>query len=406
MDRTDQGAPARGALQGIRVVDLSRVLGGPLAGQILADHGADVVKVEPPQGDETRDWGPPFQGDASSYFLNVNRNKRALALDLRTEGGRGVLLRLLEHADVLIENFKPGTMEGWGLGFDVLSQRFPRLVHASVTGFGPDGPLGGYPGYDLLAQAWTGMVSVNGSAESGPLRLGMPVVDMATGQNAVIGILLALLERQRSGRGQHVDLTLYDTGISLLHPQAPNWFMSGVRPGLTGNEHPNIAPYSLHRTKGAPVFITVGNNGQFRRLCEVIGRPDLAADERFRTNADRVRNRRVLTEAIEAAICERDGEELAIAMLEAGVPGGAVLPVDKALQHPHTLHRQMVVSAGDYRGVGIPVKLSRTPGSVRTPPPDFNADGAGILAEAGYSGEEIDTLLAEGAVRTERQRHG
>ncbi|WP_444756655.1 CaiB/BaiF CoA transferase family protein [Pseudomonas sp. A014] len=395
-----------GALEGLRVIDLSRVLGGPLAGQILADHGADVIKVEPPLGDETREWGPPFQGDASAYFLNVNRNKRALALDLACDEGRDVLLRLLEGADVLIDNFKPGTLEKWGLGYDVLAKRFEGLIHATVTGFGVDGPFGGYPGYDLMAQAWAGLVSVNGSAASGPLRVGMPVIDMATGANAVIGILLALHERHRSGKGQHIDLTLYDTGISLLHPHAPNWFMSGKVPGLSGNEHPSISPYSLFATRGQPVLITVGNDNQFRRLCHVLGLPEMAEDERFASNALRIVNRRALTEAMERQLLNYEGEEIARKLMDAGIGAGAVQRVDQALSHPHTLHRQMVVELGDYRGTGIPVKLSRTPGQVRSAPPEYAQHAEQILSEAGFSAEQIQALQDQQVVLRERKRHG
>ncbi|WP_176053366.1 CaiB/BaiF CoA transferase family protein [Paraburkholderia caribensis] len=397
---------ASGALKGIRVIDISRVLGGPLAGQILADHGADVIKVEPPQGDETREWGPPFQGDASAYFLNVNRNKRALALDLSREAGREVLLRLLETADVLIENFKPGTMEKWGLGYEQLSQLFPRLIHASVTGFGKDGPFGGYPGYDLMAQAWTGLVSINGSKASGPLRVGMPVIDMMTGMNAVVGITMSLYERERSGKGQHVDLTLYDTGVSLLHPHAPNWFMSGKVPGLTGNDHPSISPYSLFETKGAPMLVTVGNDRQYERFCEVIGAPELATDPRFRSNARRVENREVLAEAIQARLKLFDGEELARKLMDVGVGGGPVQSVDRVLTHPHTLHRKMVVQLGNYRSTGIPVKLSRTPGNVYSPPPEYNQHAREILAEVQFTPADVDALEARDIVRTVRKRHG
>jgi crotonobetainyl-CoA:carnitine CoA-transferase CaiB-like acyl-CoA transferase len=395
-----------GALKGIRVIDLSRVLGGPLAGQMLADHGADVIKIEPPQGDETREWGPPFQGDASAYFLNVNRNKRALSLDLACAEGRAVLLRLLETADVLIENFKPGTMEKWGLGFSTLSERFPRLIHASVTGFGKDGPFGGYPGYDLMAQAWTGLVSVNGSPESGPLRIGMPVIDMMTGANAVIGIAMSLFERERSGKGQHVDLTLYDTGVSLLHPHAPNWFMSGKVPGLTGNDHPSISPYSLFQTKGAPMLLTVGNDRQFERFCAVIGLPKLASDPRFRSNAARVENRKALADAIQLRLMEFDGEALARQLMDVGVGGGPVQSVDRVLTHPHTVHRKMVVQLGEYRSTGIPVKLSRTPGQVYAPPPEYNQHAEEILAEARFTPREIEALQRDGVVRKARRRHG
>ena len=365
-------APGNGSLSGVRVLDLSRVLGGPLAAQTLADHGADVIKVEPPRGDETREMGPPFYKDAASIFINVNRNKRGISLDLNSDAGRAVLLRLLERTDILVENFKPGTMEKWGIGFEVLARRFPRLIHASITGFGSDGPLGGAPGYDVMVQAWAGLISVNGSRDSGPLRLGVPVVDMTAGANMVIGILLALYARERTGAGQHIDVTLYDSGLALTHPHAPNWFLSGKTPGLSGNDNPNISPYSLYRTRRSALFIAVGNDLQFGRMCEVIGMPQLARDPRFAVNASRVVNNTELTPIIETAIVERDGAELCTALLGAGVPAGLVQTIPDALTHPHTRHRDMLVEMGEYRWAGIPVKLSGTPGSVRRAPPEFN----------------------------------
>jgi crotonobetainyl-CoA:carnitine CoA-transferase CaiB-like acyl-CoA transferase len=390
--------PGRGALAGVRVLDISRVLGGPLSAQVLADHGADVIKIEPPRGDETREMGPPFYNDASSVFINVNRNKRGMALDLSSAPGRSVLLRLLERTDVLVDNFKPGTMEKWGIGFEVLSPRFPRLIHASVTGFGADGPLGGAPGYDVMVQAWAGLISVNGSRESGPLRIGVPVVDLTAGANMVIGILLALYERERSGRGQHIDVTLYDSALAMTHPHGANWFLSGKTPGRTGNDNPNIAPYSLYHTNSSALYIAVGNDLQFGRLCQVIGVPELTKDARFALNASRVTNNSALTALIETAIAERDGGELCTALLKAGVPAGLVQTIPEALMHPHTKHRDMLVELGEYRWTGIPVKLSRTPGEVRLPPPEFNQHVDEILGESGFSSDEISALRREGVV--------
>jgi crotonobetainyl-CoA:carnitine CoA-transferase CaiB-like acyl-CoA transferase len=387
-----------GALTGVRVLDISRVLGGPLSAQMLADHGADVIKIEPPRGDETRGMGPPFHKDGSSIFINVNRNKRGMALDLATEAGRSVLLRLLEQADVLVDNFKPGTMQKWGLGYDVLSQRFPRLVHASITGFGADGPLGGAPGYDVMVQAWAGLISVNGSRESGPLRIGVPLVDMSAGSNMVIGILLALYARERTGRGQHVEVTLYDSALALTHPHAANWFLSGRAPGRTGNDNPNISPYSLYQAREGELYIAVGNDLQFRRLCEVIGVSELADDARFASNGDRVRNDAELRALIEGAIAGRDAGQLCEALLAAGVPAGLVQTIPQALEHPHTKHRNMVVELDGYRWAGIPVKLSETPGAVRRVPPGFDQHADEILAEAGYSDDEISALRRDGVI--------
>ncbi|WP_215908918.1 CaiB/BaiF CoA transferase family protein [Phreatobacter stygius] len=386
-------------MAGVKVIDLSRVLGGPFATQILGDHGAEVIKIEPPGGDETRAWGPPFQDETASYFLGVNRNKRGLALDLGQPVAREVLLRLLEDADVLVENFKTGTLEKWGLGYaDVLADRFPRLIHCRVSGFGADGPLGGLAGYDAVIQAMAGLMSVNGEADGAPLRVGLPVVDMVTGLNAVIGILLALNHRKSTGRGQFVEAALFDSGLSLLHPHAANFFLSGRASRRTGNDHPNIAPYSVFATGGQPIFLAVGNDRQFARLCAAIGAAGIATDRRFLSNGARVANRDALRMALEAALAGHDGAELAARLIQAGVPAGPVLGVDEALAHPHAQHRQMVVSQDGYRGVGAPVKLSETPASYRRTPPAFGADSLAILDEAGFTQTEIDQLVASRAV--------
>jgi len=400
----------QGALAGTKVVDLSRVLGGPSCTQILGDHGAEVIKVEPPSGDETREWGPPFQTDeegekiASSYFIGINRNKRCISLDLRTEQGKEVLLRLLEDADVLVDNFKAGSMEKWGLGYqEVLQEKFPRLIHCRITGFGIDGPLGGYPGYDAAVQATTGLFSVNGTQDSGPTRLGIPVIDLGTGLNAVIGITMALFERERSGEGQQVDVTLFDTGVGLLFPHASNWFMDGKIPKRIGNAHPNVVPYDLFETATQPIFLAIGNNGQFRKALVILGRPELADDPRFVTNGARNENRDVLRGILGELLAGHDGAELNQKFLEGGVPSGPALNVEEIMEHPHTKHRNMIFEEGDYRGLGAPVKLSRTPASLRTPPQSFGAGNREVLRETGYSDAEIDDLMASGAVPVSRK---
>lgn len=394
-----------GALAGLKIVDLSRVLGGPYATMILSDHGADVIKVEPPQGDETRDWGPPFDPEhGAAYFLGVNRNKRSIGLDLSKPAGREVLMRLLEEADVLVENFKTGTMERWGIGYETLSARFPALVHCRVSGFGADGPLGGLPGYDAVVQAMIGLMSINGPPETGALRIGTPVVDMATGLYSVIAILMALQERARSGLGQFLDMTLHDCGVALLHPSAANYLMNGKRPIGLGNPHPNIAPYEKYATGTCEVFLAVGNDGQFAKMATVIGRPALAADPRFTTNSDRVRNRDALRAILIEAFASQDGHTLAPKLAAAGVPAGPVLGVDEAMESPHVAARGMVAEAGGVRSVGTPIKLSRTPGGARTAPPKFGADSATVLADHGFSPAEVAALRADGIVWTERRR--
>ncbi|MBM3599871.1 MAG: CoA transferase [Alphaproteobacteria bacterium] len=396
-----------GALAGIRVIDLTRVLGGPYCTQMLADHGADVIKVEPPGGDEVRDWGPPFRDGTASYYVGVNRNKRTMSLDLTVPKGREVLLRLLETADALIENQKVGTMERWGLGYETnLKARFPRLVYCHVTGFGATGPWGGLPGYDAAVQAVSGLISINGSRESGPVRMGTPMVDMGTGLYAANAILMALLERQRSGKGQFLDVALFDCAIALVHPHAANYFMSGKAPELIGNSHPNISPYDLYQTQGRPIFLAVGNNRQFLRLCQALGKPELTRDARFLTNQDRVVNRAALNDELGRLLAKRDGAALADQLLADGVPCGAMLSLPEVFAHPHTQHRNMVLNDGAYRGTGIPVKLSRTPGRMRWAPKPFGADGREVLSEAGMSAAEIDDLVAQGVLVEQRRRSG
>lgn len=386
-----------GALTGLKVIDLSRVLGGPFAGQILGDHGADVIKVEPPAGDETRAWGPPFREGTASYFLGLNRNKRGIALDLRRPEGREVLMRLLEDADVLLENFKTGTMEKWGLGYDeVLAERFPRLIHCRVSGFGADGPLGGLPGYDAILQAMGGIMSVNGTPESGATRVGLPVVDMVTGLNAAMAIMLALHHRSATGRGQFVEATLFDAALGLLHPHAANYALSGRLPRLTGNDHPNISPYSVYRTATRPIYLAVGNDRQFARLCAQIGAEPLVNDPRFASNGARVENRAALAEELERRLVEFDGAELADQLIRAGVPAGPVLNVEEALNHPHTRHRGMRVEIGDYQGLGAPSRLSETAATYRCEPPAFAQHSAEVLRSLGYAEEEIGALRDKG----------
>ena len=268
---SDQNNIAMHALNGIKVLDLTRVLGGPYATQILADHGAEVIKVESKIGDEVRGWGPPFINDMASYFINVNRNKKSIAIDLTKQEGKDLIIELLKSSDVLIENFKTGTMEKWGLGYEeVLKDRFPKLIHCRISGFGAEGPLGGAPGYDAIVQAMTGMMSINGQPNGGNVRIGAPVVDMGTGLYSTIGILMALQERHKSGLGQYIDMSLYDSALSLMHPHNANYFLSGKPGKATGNSHPNIAPYDKFKTATNEIFMGIGNDAGFARLCKAL----------------------------------------------------------------------------------------------------------------------------------------
>lgn len=369
-----------GALAGVRVVDLSRVLAGPLCTQMLADHGADVIKVEPPSGDETRALGPPFYEDGqAAYFSALNRGKRSIKLDLTTPNDRTVLLELLESADILVENFLPNTMKKWGLDFEeTLSSRFPRLIYCDVTGFGGDGPLGGLPGYDAVLQAICGVMSVNGDTKSGPTRVGIPIVDHLTGYTALVGILMAVIVRQRTGRGQRVSATLYDTALTLLLPHATNYFCSGKTPELLGSAHPNISPYDKFETQDGFIFLGVVNDAQFRRLCQTIGREDLLDHSLYADNAMRIKNRDSLKTEIEATFKTYTKQALCEQLMRAGVAAGAVNTVQEALDQPHTLHRNMVIEREGYKGLGIPVRLSETLPSAGATPPMLDEHGAQI----------------------------
>ena len=379
-----------GSLAGLRVLDLSRVLAGPLCTQMLADHGAEVIKVEPPGGDETRGWGPPFVAPGTSaYFTGLNRNKQNVVLDLRSDLGREAVRRLLAEADVLVENFKAGTLARWGFDEAYLAEHCPRLVHAQITGYGVDGPMGGAPGYDAVLQAYGGLMSINGEPGGDPLRVGVPIVDMVTGMLAFSGILLALNERHTSGRGQLVDCSLLDTAVTLLHPHTATWFADGRIPPRTGSAHPTIAPYDTFPAREGLFFLAVGNDRQFRQVTELLDRPDLADDPRFATNAGRVVNREDLRLILAPLLRVWDREELGRALLARGVPAGPVHDVGETLTDPQVLHREMVVELDGYTGVGIPVKLGRTPGSVRTPPRGAGADTVEVLRGLGFSEEQV-----------------
>ncbi|MCZ4586180.1 CaiB/BaiF CoA-transferase family protein [Rhodococcus opacus] len=394
--------PDTGSLTGLRVLDLSRVLAGPLCTQMLADHGAEVIKVEPPNGDETRTWGPPFVSDTmSAYFSGVNRNKSNICLDLRTDDGQRVLADLLTDTDVLVENFKAGTLAKWGYPDELLRERYPHLIQCRITGFGTDGPMGAMPGYDAVVQAYSGLMSINGEADGPALRVGVPIVDMVTGIYAFSGILLALNERHRTGMGQLVDCTLIDTAISLLHPHSPAHLADGRIPQRTGSAHPTIAPYDTFDAADGKIFIGAGNDRQFRHLCTLLGILDVADDPRFATNADRVSNVTELRPLLAEKILPLQRHRLAAELLARGVPASALHNVAEALRDPHVLHRQMVVDKDGYRTTGVPIKLSRTPGSVRVPPRDRGADTRRILTGLGYSPAQIDALIDSDIAHTD-----
>lgn len=390
-----------GALAGLRVLDLSRVLAGPYTAQTLADHGAEVIKVEAPAGDETRGWGPPFDegGESSAYYAGLNHSKDNICLDLRTDTGREVLAHLLRGADVVIENFKAGTMARWGFDYEtVLAEENPRLVYCRVTGFGVDGPMGGLPGYDAVLQSFGGLMSVNGYPDGNPLRVGVPIVDIVASHMAVSGILLALRERDGSGRGQLVDITLLDSVISLLHPHASNWVSSGKVPQRTGDFHPSVVPYQVFAARDGDFFVSAANDRQFRSLVTALGVPELADDPRFVTNGVRSQNRDELSGLLGEPIAARNCDDLAAELDRAGVAASPVNTIDQALTAPQTVHRKLFLDTVDYRGLGVPIKLGRT--ATRTPSRavSLGADTSSVLAAMGYSEEDIDVLKTGGAL--------
>lgn len=409
-ERTGAGAPGGsggppGALAGIRVLDLSRILSGPFATMILADLGADVIKVEDTgAGDDTRQWAPPYQGDQSAYFLSVNRNKRAISIDLKSTEGRQVARQLARSADVLVQNFRPGTAERLGLGFAALAELNPRLIYASISGYGQTGPLAGEPGYDAIAQALSGVMSVTGPADGPPCRVGVSSADLGAGMWTLIGILSALQARHRTGVGQLVDVSLLDGQVAWLTYVAGGYFAAGRVPPRYGSAHPTIVPYQAFATDDGHVMVAAGNDGLFRRFAVAVGRPALAEDPRFSTNPDRVRNRDVLLAALGAAMLERPTAEWVQVLSAAGVPAAPINTVDQALSHPQVLARDMVVTAthptaGELRMVGNPVKLSAQPPAVRLAPPLLGEHTDEVLGELGLSPEGIARLRAAGAVR-------
>lgn len=394
----------QGPLAGMRVIDLTRVYAGPLCTQTLADQGADVIKVEPPVGDETRNWGTRLDEDRSTYFNGLNRNKRSISLDLGTTPGRDVLLRLLVDADVMVHNFKLGTLPRWGLGFeDVLSKRFPRLVQCTITGFGNSGPLAGMAGYDVAVQGFVGLASINGEAGGDGTKIGLPLIDHATGLSAVNAILMALFERERSGRGQHVGVSLFNTGLTMLHPAAAGWMATGKIPRPSGNTENWVAPYGAYPCADGRVFTGAGNDRSFAKLMAVLGAPGLAHDPRFKTNADRVQNREALDEAISAQTQGRLSNDVALAILNAGLAAGPFLNLEQVFNHPQVTANAMHIQMPGYEGTGLPLTFLRTPGSIHAAPPHFAAHTDEVLAEAGLNSDDIARFEAQGGILRSRK---
>ena len=393
-------------LAGLRVIDLSRVLAGPYCTQVLADLGADVVKVEHPAGgDETRAWGPPFaEGGESAYYLSVNRGKRSVALDLKHSDGLAIAAELCTGADVVVENFRVGAAERLGLGYDELATHNPRLVYCSITGFGSDRTPPGRPGYDFVAQAESGLMAITGEADGDPMKVGVALVDVLAGLNAAVAVLAALQERARRGRGRRLEVSLLDSAQAALVNVASGALISGEEPRRYGNGHPSIVPYQPFHAADGLIAVAAPNDPLFRRLCEAIGRPELADDERFRTNPDRVRHRDELVPELERAFRARAADDWVAALDVAGVPAGKVRGVRDALIAAGEAGRSATAAvehptAGRLELVRPPFLVDGIPLSPEGPPPLLGEHTAEVLRELGRSDEEIGALAARGAIR-------
>ena len=392
-----------GALEGLRVLDLSRILAGPTATQLLGDFGADIIKVERPGlGDDTRSWGPPFvEGEdgptqESAYYLCANRNKRSIAVDIATPEGADIVRQLLAHCDVLIENFKPGGLEKYGLSYDRLKDDFPELVYCSISGFGQSGPNRNKPGYDLLAQAYGGIMSLTGDAEGEPMKVGVGIADVMTGMYASNAILAALRHRDRSGEGQHIDIALVDCQISWLINQGTNYLTSGQVPRRCGNQHPNIVPYQVFQMADGHAVVAVGNDAQFQRFCTLIDDEALATDTRFSTNEGRLANRDILISILSERLVKLDRDWLIEGMEARGIPGGTINELDEVFASDQVIARDMKISvkhtsaaSGSVDLIGNPVKFSKTPVTYRRAPPTCGADTDEILNEFDVTDKSI-----------------
>src|SRR5258705_2901875 len=393
---------ANGPLAGIRVVDLTRILAGPLCTMMLGDMGADVIKIEPPEkGDDPRSWGPPFAGGEAAYFLGVNRNKRSLTLNMAVPAGQKILAGLIEKADVLIDNFRIGTLEKWGFSPAWFDEHAPRLIRCSITGYGSNGPRSALPGYDFILQAESGLMSICGEPDGVPTKYGVAIVDVCTGMLASNAILAAINARHRTGKGQKVELSLYETSLAMLINVAQNYLTAGRNGGRFGNGHPSIVPYTTYQAADAMIAIGIGNERQFARCAEVLGHPEWAKDERFNSNRARVENREAIDGLLNAALAHGAADIWLGKLKAVGVPCGKINSVAEALDDPHTAARRMVETVehpviGTLKMLGIPFKFSDTACSVRRAPPTLGQHSDEILAaELGLDQKAIAELRRE-----------
>lgn len=405
-----------GALSHIRVLDMSRILAGPWAGQMLADLGADVIKIERPErGDDTRSWGPPWmpvadrdRGEAA-YYLCANRNKRSLALDITSPQGQEIIKSLAAQSDILLENYKVGGLKKYGLDYDSLKAINPRLIYCSITGFGQNGPYAKRAGYDFLIQAMSGLMSITGEKDgrpgAGPQKVGVALTDVLTGMYATTGVLAALAARDRTGEGQHIDVALMDVQVACLANQAMNYLVSGNSPTRLGNAHPNIVPYQSFETSDGYMILAVGNDDQFAKFCQEAGQPELAKDERFATNAQRVGNRDLLVSLLEPLIKGRSTADWISALEARSVPCGPINSIGEAFNDPQIKARQMQIeiphptaNSGSSPSVANPLKMSGTPITYDKPAPLLGEHTRKVLEEAGLTPDQIENLLEKGVI--------
>ncbi|MGW9100411.1 CaiB/BaiF CoA transferase family protein [Priestia megaterium] len=387
-----------GPLEGIKVVELSRTLAGPFCSMQLADMGADVIKVEQPKiGDETRNYIPPEINGESCFFISLNKNKKGITLNLKTEEGQRIVKQLVADADVLIENFRNGTMEKFGLGYDVLKEINPRLVYCAVSGFGRTGPMKDEPAYDLILQGFGGLMSVTGEAGRAPVKVGFSIVDMATGLYASLGVVLALFARERTGKGQYVESSLLDTIVSLTNYLGQGVLATGKVPGPLGSAHHNLVPYQAFETKDGYVIIAVPNDGLWRKMCDALELQELKDHPKYAENVNRVANREELVEILTKFTKSKDSLEIIERLKRAGVPSGPIQDLAQVLAHPQVQNRELIQEVehptiGQLKILGIPIKLSDTPGSVRKAPPLLSENTDEVLTHLGYSSEDIADL--------------
>lgn len=390
-------------LDGIRVIDFTRVLTGPFCAMMLGDMGADVIKIERQgSGDDTRKWGPPFVEEESAYFLSINRNKRSITLNLKSEEGQAVLWNLIKDADVVLENFRPGTMERLGFGYEAVKARKEDIIYCSISGFGQEGPASGLTAYDLIVQGMSGVMTVTGPADM-PTKFGVPIADLAAGMFAAYGIMGALFHRERSGVGQYIDTSMLGGQVALLSYHAGMYLNTGRVPTSTWNAHGIVGPYQTFRTKDSYVNIACGNDGIWQRFCQAMGLDELAANPTYANNGGRMANLKLLIPEIEATFAEQTSAEILDALGKAGVPAGPILKIDEVFDHPQSEHyqlRQQVEHAtlGEINQIGFPYTFSATPPIIRRPPPSLGQHTDEVLAELGYSDGDIAALKESGAV--------